>query len=244
MARVLLGVVGSYDERRGLGLLEHDGRQHPFHCTAISDGSRRIEAGAAVSFVLGPSHGGRHEAVSVTKLAAERVRPSVAVRPVRGDEREFVTATLEQRWGGEVVVARGFPVHADALEALVAVLDSGERAGLLTYRVDHNSLEVVTLDAFVPGEGVGSALLEAAGEVARKAGLWRLFLVTTTDNLRAIGFYLTRGLRIATVHQNAVTFAREIKPSIPVIGHFGIPLQDEVEFELVLGGEGPPPRAG
>lgn len=244
MARVLIGVVGSYDERRGLGLVEQDGRQHPFHCTAISDGSRRVEVGAAVSFVLGPSHGGRHEAVAVTKLAPGSRRTAVAVRPVRADERSFVTATLEQRWGGQVVVARGFPVHADALDALVAVRDSGERVGLLTYRVDRNSLEVVTLDAFVPGEGVGSALLAAAGEVARSAGLWRLFLVTTTDNLRAIGLYLTRGLRIATVHQNAATFAREIKPSIPVLGHFGIPLQDEVEFELVLGGEGPPPRAG
>jgi len=31
-----------------------------------------------------------------------------------------------------------------------------------------------------------------------------------------------------------VTLSRKVKPSIPFVGHFGIPLRHELEFELLL----------
>lgn len=69
MAAVQLGVVAAYDAARGLGTLRgEDGAEHGFHCTAITDGTRQIEEGTPVAFMLVPGRGGLFEAVSVTKL--------------------------------------------------------------------------------------------------------------------------------------------------------------------------------
>ena len=57
------GVVDEFDDPRGLGtVLGDDGRRYPFHCTAVADGSRRIDVGARVFFVTGSGHLGRIEA--------------------------------------------------------------------------------------------------------------------------------------------------------------------------------------
>ncbi len=57
------GLVAEFDDPRGLGtVLGDDGRRYPFHCTAVADGSRRIDVGARVVFVTGAGHLGRLEA--------------------------------------------------------------------------------------------------------------------------------------------------------------------------------------
>jgi GNAT superfamily N-acetyltransferase len=94
--------------------------------------------------------------------------------------------------------------------------------------------ELVTLDAVVPGQGVGSGLLRAVTEEARACGSSRLWLITSNDNLDAVRFYQRRGLRLVAVHRGAVDEARRLNPSIPLIGDLGIPLHDELELELNL----------
>jgi len=42
-------------------------------------------------------------------------------------------------------------------------------------------------------------------------------------------------LRLTAVHPGAVDDARRIKPTISMIGEHGIPIHDELEFELRLG---------
>jgi cold shock CspA family protein len=65
-----LGRVTSFDATRGLGTVtDHAGAVHAFHATAISDGSRRIDVGTRVSYLLAPGHGGRHEARTVVACA-------------------------------------------------------------------------------------------------------------------------------------------------------------------------------
>jgi cold shock CspA family protein len=64
-----LGRVSEFDEDRGLGVvLDSSGRALAFHCTAIADGSRRIEVGTAVAFVEVPGHGGLTEARGLTPV--------------------------------------------------------------------------------------------------------------------------------------------------------------------------------
>jgi cold shock CspA family protein len=63
------GVVGEFDEPRGLGVIRgDDGADVPFHCTAIADGSRTVETGRRVSFEVVPGLLGRWEASGVEKL--------------------------------------------------------------------------------------------------------------------------------------------------------------------------------
>jgi cold shock CspA family protein len=63
------GTVEDFDEYVGLGTVRaEEGRTWPFHCTRITDGSRTIEPGAPVAFLVGPGAPGRWEAIRVMKL--------------------------------------------------------------------------------------------------------------------------------------------------------------------------------
>ena len=61
------GRVTSFDARRGLGTVtDAEGSSFDFHATAILDGSRQIEPGTEVTFVVVPGHRGRYEASGLT----------------------------------------------------------------------------------------------------------------------------------------------------------------------------------
>ena len=66
-AGVELGTVENFDADVGLGSLRTaEGVEYVFHCTAVSDGSRRIAAGTRVAFSVGPVGLGVWEATVVT----------------------------------------------------------------------------------------------------------------------------------------------------------------------------------
>jgi DNA-3-methyladenine glycosylase I len=89
----------------------------------------------------------------------------------------------------------------------------------------------VTLNSLREGIGIGTALLDAVREAARKSGCRRTWLITTNDNLHALRFYQKRGWRLTALHRNALDESRRLKPVIPEIGIDGIPLRDEIELE-------------
>ena len=107
--------------------------------------------------------------------------------------------------------------------------------GLVTYHVDEDACEIVTIDSLVPSRGVGTALIEAVKVAAIEAGCKRLWLITTNDNLNALRFYQKWGFELVAIHRNALEKSRELKPEIPTIGMDGIPLRDEIELEMVIG---------
>ena len=148
-------------------------------------------------------------------------REEVVIRPAVAADRDWIASALVERWGSTVMVTRGQQRDAAAFEALVAVEvvpEHGlERVGLLTYRVDREGLEVVTIDALRARSGIGTALLAFATQIAKDAGARRLWLITTNDNLSAICFYQRRGFRIIAVHRGAVDRARVLKASIPLV---------------------------
>ena len=106
--------------------------------------------------------------------------------------------------------------------------------GLLTYTIDGDSCEIVTIDAMVERRGVGSLLIAAVEDAARDAGCTRLWLITTNDNEGALGFYRANGFELVAVHEGAVARSRELKPSIPLVNEAGVPIQDEIEMERRL----------
>jgi GNAT superfamily N-acetyltransferase len=127
---------------------------------------------------------------------------------------------------------------ADDLPGFV-VAEAGEPVGLLLYHVAAGECEVVVLLSLQERKGVATTLLTEAGQAARAAGCHRLWRVTTNDNLAAVPFYLKRRWRQAVIHRGAVTKARRLKPEIPEFGANGVPKEDEVEFELTIGGPAP-----
>ena len=158
-----------------------------------------------------------------------------AIRAIRDDERARLAGLIRAGWGSPVITSRGLAHEASQLPCLVAV--DGERwLGVAVYRLDGDECELVLLEAFQHGHGVGTALLGATAEVARKSNSRRLWLVTTNDNLDALRFYQRRGMRLVRLWVDATTEARRtLKPEIPLVGEHGIPLRDELELELILG---------
>ena len=155
------------------------------------------------------------------------------IRPLRDDDRPWVAELLEREWGATRVVSRGQLYHADRLPGFVATRD-GTPCGLVTYRLGDGDCEIISLNSLVERIGIGTALIAAIREVAVAAGCRRLWLITTNDNLAALRFYQRRGFRLAALYPNALEASRRLKPEIPLVGHDGIPLRDEIELELLL----------
>lgn len=157
----------------------------------------------------------------------------IAVAPLGPADRAWAARFLTERWGAPMVVAHGVAYRAEELPGFYAAY-AGERAGLITYHVAGDACEVVSLDSARPGLGVGTALLDAVAAEARRWGCRRVWLITTNDNLRALGFYQRRGFALVAVRRGAVDEARKLKPEIPLVGDGGIPIRDEIELELLL----------
>jgi ribosomal protein S18 acetylase RimI-like enzyme/uncharacterized pyridoxamine 5'-phosphate oxidase family protein len=153
--------------------------------------------------------------------------------PLSTEDHEWVRQFTMEHWGDTLVVAHGKVYHPETLPGFVAVL-KGNRVGLLTYVLEEEQCEIVTLDSTRPEIGIGTRLIQAVTQAAHAAGCKRLWLTTTNDNLHALRFYQKRGFRIVTVHRHAVDAARQLKPRIPLIGNDQIPLHDEIELELML----------
>jgi GNAT superfamily N-acetyltransferase len=158
---------------------------------------------------------------------------SLQIRQKTDEANERLTAVWTENYGGVTVVSRGRQHEALDLPGLVAEQD-GQIIGALTWHRSGDAFEVVTLDAFVENRGVGTALLQAAVELARREGARRAWLVTSNDNIHAIRFYQRQGWDMAALHRDAVTEARKLKPEIPLIGGDGIAVRHEIEFELSL----------
>jgi ribosomal protein S18 acetylase RimI-like enzyme len=160
------------------------------------------------------------------------VRPTT--RPYEPGDRRWAEALLEEQMGSSRVARLGEVIEAADLPGFIAERD-GERLGLLTWIVDGDQLEVLSLHCRVENVGAGGALLRAATELAAGRGCRRLWLLTTNDNLHALGFYQRRGLRLCALHAGQVERDRALKPEIPEVNpDNGIPLRDLIELELPL----------
>lgn len=161
--------------------------------------------------------------------------PLLTVSGAGPDDAGFITSTLTTSWGDTTVAAHGELIDLGRLSTLVARLD-GEPAGLLTYRPtgsDPQSWEITSLDSAMTGAGVGTALLDAVRARAAEAGVRRIWLVTTNDNVNALRFYQRRGYSLVAIHPDAVERDRQLKPGIPEEAD-GIPVRHELELELLL----------
>jgi ribosomal protein S18 acetylase RimI-like enzyme len=153
----------------------------------------------------------------------------IEIGPLRAEDR----ARVMEHWGS-VAVRRGESVAIDGLPGFVARI-GGATAGRLTYAVRGDECEVVTLESEIEGRGAGRALLDAARDAAVEAGCRRLWLVTTNDNLRALGLYQRWGLDLCAFRRGAVDESRRtLKPEIPLRAANGIPIAHELELELLL----------
>jgi DNA-3-methyladenine glycosylase I len=155
------------------------------------------------------------------------------VRPLADDDRDWLERFVLERWSASTVVGHGQVYHVAELPGFVA-LEEDEPVGVVTYSLEGDACEIVTIDSLREGVGIGSALVEAVATAAREAGCRRLWLITTNDNLPMLQFAQKRGFALVAVYPNAVEESRKLKPEISPTGIDGIPIRDELELELHL----------
>lgn len=155
------------------------------------------------------------------------------MKPIRRLTKEDLPRLKDfwtEQWGGAQMIVHGEVIHHDEVDGFV----HGDWTGLVTFILRNNECEITSLDSLQQGKGIGTALIDEVVNEAKAKHSRRIFLITTNDNLNALGFYQRRGFELVAVHRGAVNESRRLKPSIPLIGGNEIPLRDEIELELLI----------
>ncbi len=156
-----------------------------------------------------------------------------SITPVQTQDRDWVKQVIAEQWASSIVVTRGQIHRPEKLPGFVC-WKGEERAGLVTYRIEKQECEIITLNSFAKREGVATELLQAVEKAALESDCYRLWVITTNDNLDALRFYQRRDFRITKVHTDALKESRRLKPETPEIGLYEIPMRDEIELEKNL----------
>jgi ribosomal protein S18 acetylase RimI-like enzyme len=158
---------------------------------------------------------------------------AVIIEKIGKDDQEFIAEIMRKNWGDETIAVHGELFRAEALDGIKAVVGN-EIAGFLHYQVRGDECEILTLISLQENQGIGSALIAEAESIARASRCQRISLITTNDNLHALGFYQRRGFHLAALFPNQIEISRKLKPAIPEIGDNNIPLRDEIKLEKEL----------
>jgi len=151
---------------------------------------------------------------------------------VFSDNDALAEAMLE-RWHTVSIISRARRHYTLELDGFVAIQES-RLLGFALYQIEGNQCEIIVLQSLAENQGIGTALIHAVLETAKQHGCARVWLVTTNDNIHALRYYQKRGFVLAAIHTRAMDVSRSIEVRIPLIGHDGIPLRDEIEFEYII----------
>lgn len=150
--------------------------------------------------------------------------------------RARINSFIVKHWFSTEMIIRGTIIDMTKVDGIIA-LEDDNIVGLLTYAISDKICEIISLDSTFEGKGIGTSLINKMIFIAKEAGCKKVIVVTTNDNVKAIGFYQKRGFDMAHLYRNAMDISRKIKPSIPLIGDGEIPLKHEIEFEMIFPSE-------
>ncbi|MBN7577010.1 N-acetyltransferase [Clostridium sp. 2-1] len=155
------------------------------------------------------------------------------IKLISNENRRQINQFIISHWFSTDMVIRGKVFDMTILDGYAAY-ENEKIIGLITYRIEDNECEIMSLDSLIEKQGIGSTLLSKAVKRAKENKCKKIKLITTNDNINAIRFYQKRGFDMAKLYHNAVDISRKLKPSIPLIGDFNIPLKHEIEFQMYL----------
>jgi len=153
------------------------------------------------------------------------------IKPISSENRPQVNGFIVSHWFSTDMIVRGEIIDMTVLDGFV-VYEGENILGLLTYKIDGTECEIIYLDSLSENQGIGTALVSKVIETAKKNACTKIKLITTNDNINAMRFYQKRGFDMVRIYHNALDVSRKLKPSIPLVGEFGIPLKHEIEFEM------------
>ena len=149
------------------------------------------------------------------------------------DKDDRIGPFFIENWGSDFIVSRGKIIYGKDLPGFM-ILKNDKIIGLLTYHLENNSCEIVSLDSLTPNQGIGSRLIQKIIEKAKNNKYSCLRLITTNDNIDAMKFYQKIGFVFKAIYPNAIEESRKQKQDIPTIGKYNIPIRDEIELEYPI----------
>lgn len=155
------------------------------------------------------------------------------INSATSNELIFLENHMKKNWGGLPLVIRGKKYDPLTLPSLIASNSKGI-LGFLFYEIQDYHCEIIVFEIFKKFSGIGSIMLSHFKNEMAKLQCKRIFLMTTNDNLDALRFYQKRGFSICNIHIDSVKESRKIKPTIGLIGDYGIPVRDEIDLEFLL----------
>jgi N-acetylglutamate synthase-like GNAT family acetyltransferase len=158
---------------------------------------------------------------------------TIKIRAIRPTDTAWIRELFIQKWAGDLMIIRGKAYQLEELSGYIAEL-SNKKVGLITFRVTGQKLEITSLNSLLEKKGVGSTLVNKVLNFAKTRRLKSIRLITTNDNLNAIGFWQKRGFKLLRIYPDSLEMARKLKPALPFVGENGIPLRDEIELEMKL----------
>ncbi|WP_214702050.1 MULTISPECIES: GNAT family N-acetyltransferase [unclassified Exiguobacterium] len=149
------------------------------------------------------------------------------ILPIHSNMQEDIRNFFVEQWGSAQMVVSSGTYDCTELGGFV-YMNLNQIHGLVTYVMRDEEIEIISLDSLMENCGIGSRLLQAVEEISMKHGVKQSIVITTNDNLRALGFYQHRGYRLERIIHDAVTRTRKQKSTIPQVGYDKIPLLDEI----------------
>jgi len=157
----------------------------------------------------------------------------IITRPAEENDRPWMREVMRKWWGSETIVIRKTKYQPAEMAGFITLLN-GEKVGLVVLRYEETFCEIMSLTTQGTHPQIGSQLISSAIESAKKHGSRRIIVVTTNDNTAALRFYQKMGFFLHKLRVGIVEESRKIKPQIPLVGNFNIPIRDEIELEMVL----------
>jgi len=145
--------------------------------------------------------------------------------------REIIQPIINETWCAPYLCINGKLWDSRTMPGFAA-MRNGEFLGYALYEFHRGVCEIMALQSVVHNSGAGTALIEKVKQTAKAGGVDKVILMTTNDNAHAFRFYQRRGFIMREVRIGAMDITRRLKPKTPMIGDEGIPLRDEIEFEI------------
>lgn len=155
------------------------------------------------------------------------------IKIISSENREQINEFIISHWYSTDMVIRGKVFDMTILDGY-ATYENKEIIGLIIYKIENNECEIMSLDSLKEKQGIGTALVNKVIQIAKEKKCAKVKLITTNDNINAMRFYQKRGFDMVRLYHNALDTSRKLKPSIPLLGDFNIPLKHEIEFEMYL----------
>ncbi|EJQ98617.1 GNAT family N-acetyltransferase [Bacillus cereus] len=157
----------------------------------------------------------------------------VHIQKITPEMKEAIQDFMCENWGSLMMVSRGRVHQLEELPGFVA-LRNNRIVGIITCKVIENMCEIVSLNSFEEGKGIGTKLVDCVLQVAKENECEKVWLITTNDNMNALRFYQKRNFMMTNLYIDAVKEARKIKKEIPFIGYDNIAISHEIQLEYIL----------